>query len=86
MQLKIKDMQVNKLSEQIKIRDEVIQNAKRKLQGEDIDDPRMVQVEDLINTTSILPPISNATLGKASGALIKQLLDNLNGDQKSKPS
>jgi hypothetical protein len=36
-------MQVNKLSEQIKIRDEVISNAKRKLgDGEEIDDPRMI--------------------------------------------
>lgn len=52
---------MNKLSEQIKIRDEVIFNAKRKLQGDaaDIDDPRMIQVEDLVNTTSMLPPINN---------------------------
>ncbi|TNV85069.1 hypothetical protein FGO68_gene2074 [Halteria grandinella] len=34
----------------------------------------------------MLPPINNQSLGKASGALIKQLLDNLNGDPKSKPS
>lgn len=43
-------------------------------------------MEELVNTTSMLPPINNQTLGKASGALIKQLLDNLNGDPKSKPS
>jgi hypothetical protein len=30
--LKIKDMQVNKLSEQIRIRDEMIVNAKRRMQ------------------------------------------------------
>jgi hypothetical protein len=46
----------------------------------------MIQVEELVNTTSILPPITNNSLGKASGALIKQLLDNLNGDPKSKPA
>jgi len=32
LQLKIKDMQVNKLSEQIRIRDEMIVNAKRRMQ------------------------------------------------------
>jgi hypothetical protein len=40
----------------------------------------MIQIDDLVNANSILPPISNNTLGKASGALIKQLLDNLTGE------
>lgn len=88
LQIKIKDMQVSKLSEQLKIRDEIIQNAKKRLHNEanEIDDPRIIQVDELVSTTSILPPINNNTLGKASGALIKQLLDNLNGEQKTKPS
>ncbi len=47
--MKIKEMQLNKLSEQIKIRDEVINNAKRRLQGEDIDDPRIIVVDELVN-------------------------------------
>jgi hypothetical protein len=44
-------MQLNRLSEQIKIRDEVIVNAKRKLHNEaaEIDDPRIIQVDDLVN-------------------------------------
>jgi hypothetical protein len=44
LQLKIKEMQLNRLSEQIKIRDEMITNAKRKLQNEagEIDDPRII--------------------------------------------
>lgn len=65
--------------------------AKKKLINEGvtetIDDPRLVQVDELVNnTTSILPPINNGSLGKASGALIKQLLDNLTGEGKTKPS
>ena len=39
-----------------------------------LDDPRLIQVEELVNTAaSILPPINanSGTLGKASGALIK---------------
>ena len=78
LQLKIKEMQLSKLSEQIKIRDEMIINAKRKIQtneGGEIDDPRIIMVEELVNQTSILPPINNGSFGKHSGALIKQLLD-----------
>ncbi len=75
LQLKLKEMQLSKLSEQLKIRDEVIITAKKKLGGEalEIDDPRMIQVEELVSqTNSILPPINhNGSLGKASGALIK---------------
>jgi hypothetical protein len=73
-------MQLNRLSEQIKLRDEMISNAKRKLQpndASDFDDPRVIHVEELVNQTSILPPINNGSFGKHSGALIKQLLDNL---------
>ena len=47
----------------------------------------MIPADELVsNTASILPPISNNTLGKTSGALIKQLLENLNGEAKMKPS
>lgn len=80
---------MNKLSDQIKIRDEMISNAKKKLQSEghlDIEDPRIIQIDDLVNANSILPPINNSTIGKASGALIKQLLEGLNGDPKHKAS
>jgi hypothetical protein len=44
-------MQLSKLSEQIKIRDEMIVNARRRLQNEagEIDDPRVIVVEDLVN-------------------------------------
>ena len=40
----------------------------------------MIQIDDLVHTNSTLPPISNNTLGKASGALIKELLNNLTGE------
>lgn len=45
-------MQLNKLSEQIKLRDEMIVNARRKLQpneANELDDPRVIQVEELVN-------------------------------------
>jgi hypothetical protein len=44
LQLKLKEMQLSKLSEQLKIRDDVIISAKKKLGGEalEIDDPRMI--------------------------------------------
>ncbi len=91
LQLKLKEMQLSKLSEQLKIRDDVIGNAKKKLgegAAEIIDDPRMIQVEELVSqTTSILPPINNnGSIGKASGALIKQLLDGLTHEPKTKPA
>lgn len=88
LQIKIKDMQVSKLSEQIKIRDEMLSNAKKKLEGtgQDFEDPRIIQVEELMSNTSMLPPINNNSLGKASGALIKQLLDGLTVDSRSKHS
>jgi hypothetical protein len=51
LQLKLKEMQLSKLSEQLKIRDDVIISAKKKLGGEalEIDDPRMIQVEELVS-------------------------------------
>lgn len=60
-------MQVSKLQEQIKIRDEVILNAKKRLQNDaqEIDDPRVVVLDELVaNTTSLLPPINNNSIGK----------------------
>jgi len=44
LQIKIKDMQVSKLSEQIKIRDEMLSNAKKKLEGtgQEFEDPRII--------------------------------------------
>lgn len=45
-------MQFNKLQEQIKIRDEMLAQAKRRYKVEgleyDIDDPRMIQIEELM--------------------------------------
>jgi hypothetical protein len=51
LQLKLKEMQLSKLSEQLKIRDDVIISAKKKLGSEalEIDDPRMIQVEELVS-------------------------------------
>ncbi len=51
LQLKLKEMQLSKLSEQLKIRDDVIISAKKKLGGEalEIDDPRMIHVEELVS-------------------------------------
>jgi len=44
----------------------------------------MILSDELANPTSILPPINNGSLGKTSGALIKQLLDNLTGEGNAK--
>ncbi len=91
LQLRLKEMQLSKLSEQLKYRDDVIGNARKKLGNEgaaDIDDPRIIQVEELVaQTSSFLPPINNnGSIGKASGALIKQLLEGLTHESKTKPT
>ena len=90
MQLKIKEMQFSKLQEQIKIRDELILNAKRRYQAEgfeyDIDDPRIIQFEELVSNNSFFPSINSTSLGKATGHLIKSLLNNFGGIDKQQNS
>lgn len=43
----------------------------------DFDDPRIITLEEMMNNTSMFPTISNNSLGKATGQLIKSLLNNL---------
>lgn len=74
---------MNKLQEQIKLRDDMIFNARRRYQIEgietngDLEDPRIMNLDELISNTSLFPPIENRTLGKATGALIKSLLNSI---------
>lgn len=85
LQLKIKEMQFSKLQEQIKIRDEMLNQAKRRYKVEgfefDIDDPRLVQLEELMSQGSIFPPIQNTSYGKATGNMIKSLLNNITSEK-----
>lgn len=80
LQLKIKDNQLTKLQEQIRVRDEMLVSAKRKFKIEgvefDIEDPRLIQLEELITQGSLFPPIQSASYGKATSNLIKSLLNN----------
>ena len=61
----------------------MISNAKRRYlvegieTGGDLEDPRILNLEELISNTSLFPPIENRTLGKATGALIKSLLNSI---------
>ena len=80
--MKLKDMQLQKLSEQIKVRDEMLNNARQRDHPHIDEDPRFIHIDELASSTvSILPPITSNTLGKTSGALIKQLLDNLTANE-----
>jgi hypothetical protein len=68
----------------------VISNAKKTYLREDLDlealiDPRIITLEEMITNNSFLPPINNNSFGKATGTLVKSLLNNLgsNGGKKS---
>jgi hypothetical protein len=43
----------------------------------DIDDPRMIQLDELMTQSSIFPPIQSSNYGKATGNMIKSLLNNI---------
>ena len=45
----------------------------------ELDDPRLLTLDELMTDTSIFPPINNNSFGKATGTLIKALLNNLDG-------
>ena len=78
-------MQFNKLHEQIKIRDEMLGQARKRFKVEglefDLDDPRLLQLDEMINQQSIFPPINNSSYGKATNNLIKSLLNNVIGER-----
>jgi hypothetical protein len=78
-------MQFSKLHEQIKIRDEMLGQARKRFKVEgmdfDLDDPRLLQLDEMINQQSIFPPINNASYGKATNNLIKSLLNNVIGER-----
>ena len=78
-------MQFNKLHEQIRIRDEMLGQARKRFKVEglefDLDDPRLLQLDEMINQQSIFPPINNSSYGKATNNLIKSLLNNVIGER-----
>mmetsp|Transcript_23036 Transcript_23036/g.22407 ORF Transcript_23036/g.22407 Transcript_23036/m.22407 type:complete len:112 (+) Transcript_23036:672-1007(+) len=85
MQLKAKDIQLNKFQEQIKFRDDVINQAKRTYMREDLDlenldDPRIMTLDEMMKSDSFFPPINN-NYGKATGALVKSLVNNFSPDK-----
>ena len=43
----------------------------------DLDDSRMLTLDEMMRDTSIFPAISNNSLGKATNHLIKSLLNNI---------
>jgi hypothetical protein len=43
----------------------------------ELDDPRLITLEELLSNNSFLPPINNNSFGKATGSLVKNLLNNL---------
>ena len=87
LQLKVKENQLVKMHEQIRIRDEMLSQARRKFKIEgvdfDIEDPRLVQLDELVHQGSLFPPIQSATYGKATSHLIKSLLNNFDRNQPS---
>ena len=47
----------------------------------DLEDPRLLQLDEMINQQSIFPPINNSSYGKATNNLIKSLLNNVIGER-----
>mmetsp|Transcript_27435 Transcript_27435/g.20593 ORF Transcript_27435/g.20593 Transcript_27435/m.20593 type:complete len:102 (+) Transcript_27435:1715-2020(+) len=87
--LKAREMQMNKFQEQIKARDDVINQAKRTYMREDLDlenldDPRIITLDELMKSDSLFPPINSNSYGKATGALIKSLVNNFSNEKPSK--
>ena len=42
----------------------------------DLEDPRILQLEELMRNPSLFPPIHNPSFGKETNSLIKSLLSN----------
>jgi hypothetical protein len=79
LQLQAREQVLQRMQEQIKIRDNLLQNAKRHFNENavdiDLDDPKLVDIEEIIKINSSLPPINN---NPYSGS------NNYNGGNKSK--
>jgi len=62
VQIKVKDIQLSKLHEQIKIRDEMLDNARRTMDHEgveyELEDPRILTLQELLSDSSSFPPIA----------------------------
>jgi hypothetical protein len=43
----------------------------------DLEDPRLITLEEMLSQTSIFPAIASTSVGKATNNLIKSLLSNL---------
>ncbi len=48
---------------------------------ENLDDPRLITLDEMISNNSFFPPIPQNTFGKATGALVKSLLNNFSVDK-----
>lgn len=63
----------------------MLAQARRKFKVEglefEVEDPRLIQFEDLMQQQSLFPPINNSSFGKATGNLIKSLLNNITGEK-----
>lgn len=63
LQLQAREQVLQRMQEQIKIRDHLLQNAKNHFDKNDVninlDDPKLVNIEEIIKINSSLPPISN---------------------------
>lgn len=43
----------------------------------DLDDPRIIVLEEMVNNYGFFPPIKNSNMGKATGTLVKNLINNI---------
>ena len=81
-ELKLRELQLSKLQEQIMYRDKLLENARavfeqEQLSAEQLDDPRILELDEMISDPSYFPPIHS--YGKATGSMIKNILgSNLN--------
>ena len=66
----------------------MLDGAKRRIEVEgieyDLNDPRVIQLEELMKNPSFFPAIEPKALGKVSGDMIKALLSNFNDKESPK--
>ena len=60
--LKVKELQLTRLQEQIMYRDKLLENARNtfeqeQLQSEQLEDPRIMSLEDMMADESLFPPL-----------------------------
>jgi hypothetical protein len=42
----------------------------------DLDDPRIILLEEIMSNHNFFPPINNSNMGKATGTLVRNLINN----------